>query len=594
MRFDDSLKTVLASDAATGFGAQATWRQLVDLLGRGRTGEVTAAIDRLRSLRPDVPIPIRAASARALACARPPAPLVALFAEDEPVIAAPVLRTANLANDEWLALLPSLTPQGRSVLRHRRDLPEAVVRGLASLGTVDFVLGHVSEAEPVSHAPANQAWLARAEADALPAAPLPIAAPAAPPLAETPFQPVAAVARDIPVVAEALRRVEAERHVPAAVEAPGRFEIADLVARINAFQLGRSEGAVSAPPLSRQCDQFSFETDAAGTIQWIEGVARAALVGVSLAHSAPQGPAQVDGVAAGAFRGRTRFAGARLMVEGSSTAAGAWRLAGSPLFDLGDDRFVGYRGVARRPRPDEIAEPRDEGRAAAESLRQLVHELRTPTNAIAGFAELIEAQLLGPVAPACRNQAGAIRTHTMALLGAIDDLDTAARIAGHARELRPTTVAIEPLIARVLADLAPLAHLRGASVAFTPGEEHRVLADDRAVERLVGRLLAALVSASGPGERLRLDVEAKSDATVAIHVDRPVALAAFGDEALLAIDGDEAGAALDGAPLLGTGFALRLARNLAAELRGTLTIGADRLTLRLPAVLKREVGQAAS
>src|SRR3546814_10018622 len=38
---------------------------------------------------------------------------------------------------------------------------------------------------------------------------------------------------------------------------------------------------------------------------------------------------------------------------------------------------------------------------------------------------------------------------------------------------------------------------------------------------------------------------------------------------------------LDGALLLGTGFSLRLARNLAAELGGKLTIGAERLTLRL-------------
>ena len=37
-------------------------------------------------------------------------------------------------------------------------------------------------------------------------------------------------------------------------------------------------------------------------------------------------------------------------------------------------------------------------------------------------------------------------------------------------------------------------------------------------------------------------------------------------------------AALPGAPLLGTGFALRLARNLSAELGGSLTIAATRLT----------------
>ena len=45
-------------------------------------------------------------------------------------------------------------------------------------------------------------------------------------------------------------------------------------------------------------------------------------------------------------------------------------------------------------------------------------------------------------------------------------------------------------------------------------------------------------------------------------------------------------------PLLGVGFALRLVGNLAGELGGTLLIGAERLTLRLPAALDREVQAA--
>ena len=49
--------------------------------------------------------------------------------------------------------------------------------------------------------------------------------------------------------------------------------------------------------------------------------------------------------------------------------------------------------------PTRSAEPSRAGRGMApDSLRQLVHELRTPTNAIAGFAEMIETQMLGPVA----------------------------------------------------------------------------------------------------------------------------------------------------------------------------------------------------
>ena len=48
MRFDDSLETVLAGDMSNPFGAQSGWRQLVDLIGRGRAPASEAAIERLK------------------------------------------------------------------------------------------------------------------------------------------------------------------------------------------------------------------------------------------------------------------------------------------------------------------------------------------------------------------------------------------------------------------------------------------------------------------------------------------------------------------------------------------------------------------
>jgi hypothetical protein len=80
---------------------------------------------------------------------------------------------------------------------------------------------------------------------------------------------------------------------------------------------------------------------------------------------------------------------------------------------------------------------------------------------------------------------------------------------------------------------------------------------------------------------------------VAVVFDRPAALAAYAGDSLLTIDA-ETEADREGAPLLGTGFALRLARNLAAELRGALVIGDKALTLRLPAAVIASVEQASS
>ena len=605
VRFDDSLKTILAADMATDFGAQSAWRQLVDLMGRGRAVVDEPAIARLRLLRQAVPVEVRAASARALAFAKPDARLVGFFAEDVLAIAAPVLRTATLEPDDWLALLPRLTPPSRSVLRHRRDLPAEVQRGLQSFGPTDFVLPQpeapveieVAEAEPVApepialepalskKAPVRDEQIAKLSEPA--PADIPELSLYAAPLSETPFMALGAVARGLPFVAEAFRHAklaETEPPVPAPEDAApaDRFEISDLVARIEAFNRDRTVDAATPAPVAAEIEGFRFETDAQGIIRMVDGVARSALVGVSLAYAAQQGEAHLDGVAAGAFRRRSRFSDARLEVGGLSDAFGSWRLSGVPAFEHASGRFIGFRGTGRRPRRDETAEPVRVSSPVSDSLRQLVHELRTPTNAIAGFAELIETQLLGPVSPTYRDRATTIRTQAGDLLAAIDDLDTAARIEGRALDLRPTTVPVRPLLDRVVRDLQPLATLRGTSlvVAMLAGDCD-ILGDDRAVERLIGRLLAALVSAGRKGEQLGVVVRPVAD-TVMIEFDRPAALAAHATDVLLSIDAEHESDG-DGAPLLGTGFALRLAQNLAVELSGVLTIGADRLTLQLPA-----------
>jgi hypothetical protein len=182
----------------------------------------------------------------------------------------------------------------------------------------------------------------------------------------------------------------------------------------------------------------------------------------------------------------------------------------------------------------------------------------------------------------------------MGLLGAIDDLDTAARIEAHALELRATDIPVALLLQRIAHDLEPLANLRGATVRLDiAAGDVAIRGDDRAVDRLFGRLLAALVAAGSPGETIGVRMGREGDETVAIHVDRPRALAAYPGDSLLMIDA-EAEADAVGAPLLGTGFALRLARNLAIELGGSLAIGVDRLTLRLPAAFTHGVDQAST
>ncbi|WP_037513726.1 histidine kinase dimerization/phospho-acceptor domain-containing protein [Sphingomonas sp. HT-1] len=512
LRFDDSLETVLAGDVESPSGAPSAWRQIVDLIGRGRAAPDPRAFRLLETIRGRVPLAAREASVRALEFARPPASLVRLLAVDVLPVARPVLRTAQIDDAEWIALLPQLSAEGRHVLRHRRDLSPAVVGALAAFGA-DFTLADQRTAPEV--------------------------APVAPP--------------------------------------PGLFAVADIVARIDAHRRERADRSIPAAPPVPQASDFRFETDVAGVIRWVEGVDRAPVIGLSFDLQGVHRGSRLDGVAAGAFRRRAAFTNARMTIAGDSSAAGDWLISAIPTFDPLGGRFCGYRGTARRPRVDERAEPLRQSPVEADLLRQLVHELRTPTNAIAGFAEMIEAQMLGPVPAAYRERAAFIRGQVRELLGAIDDLDLAARIESAALALAPGTVALRSLLSGIAADLAELLALRGSALIL-PEDDALISGDARAVERLLARLLATLVSASARGERLALRLEREKSGFATIRIDRPAALGDYPGDAMLAID-DEG---TEDLTLLGAGFALRLARNLARELGGSLSIASDSLSLQLP------------
>ncbi len=344
------------------------------------------------------------------------------------------------------------------------------------------------------------------------------------------------------------------------------FEIGDIVSRIEAFRNAHSGSARPAPKPSR-VEEFKYEADTRRLIRWSEGINRGATVGrrvdrgnrVTLPHWREAGLAS-------------------LAVTGTSDAAGAWLVTSKPVYDRRTGRLAGFRGVGRRfDDPIESAVP--------DGMRQMVHELRTPTNAIAGFAEFIETEVLGPAAPVYRERARSIRGEATDLIDAIDDLDMAARIDSNALDLRAEIVALAPLLRQVTSDLSALAMLRGVEIALDAidAQEVEVAGDERALERLLGRLAAALVAVGRRDERIGIRVERTAEPDgVLIRFDRPVDLK---------MEKDEEGAQ---ASLLGAAFSLRLAQNLARELGGALRIDSDRLTLRLAVPMAGDMERATS
>lgn len=545
MRFDDMLATVLALPRETADERIGVWRQLVDLLAQ--RDEIAASSDHIEAFAlfdqwsEEIPDRAKMDMAKALAGRDLTPWLLASFADERPETAAPIMLQSHLEEEEWLALLPSMRASSRALLRHRTDLPQSVVEALDRYGAADLILEGTSDI-------ADEAEILTLGEDQ--------------------------------IVEEELDHADRET-----------AQIRELVARIEAFRRERKNRPVPAPPVEEAINEFRFEAGPDGVINWVEGAPRGPIIGQTIAFSADALSDGVDGHAAGAFRQRAPFRDARLVVAGQGAAAGAWRISAVPFFTESDGRFAGYRGMARRPQRGEEAGLGGDKPSGVfgtglgpDALRELIHELRTPLNAIVGFSEMIDKQLLGPVAAAYRDRAAGIAAEAAALLRSVDDLDTAARVETDRLALDVDRVDGAEILQRLHDDYAGLAEKRGVKLAMRIEEGLPALAADPiAAERMIERLLSATVGLAAQGETI--DVACSADGsgdTVHLSFARPRFLAGK-DETQLLDPGYSPEGDWPDAPALGLGFALRLVRNIAKETNGRLDIDADNFVLHLPA-----------
>lgn len=352
--------------------------------------------------------------------------------------------------------------------------------------------------------------------------------------------------------------------------------LSEVVARIERRQRNRSASAGAAPGVRAGGEEspslFRWECGPGGEIAWVEGAARGPLVGRSIAKSSKTGGEGVDAEAARAFEMRAPFRDSALRIGGDGALAGEWKISGVPAFEPGDGRFAGYRGIALRDAP---AMPRptvpNEFLADPDSLRELVHEIKTPLNAIIGFAEIIDGQLLGPADRRYRERAIDIVAQAQLLLAAIDDLDFAGKVHA-AKNGVPPRVDLADLIEHGAASLRALAAEHGAELEIARAERACVAAvEPELADRLVARLVNALAERSNPGEAVRLSFDRSGD-QCRVAVARPAVLRGVSDAILFGAD------AVSG----GDSFALRLIRGLARIAGGDLIASSAGLALVFP------------
>jgi len=514
VRFDDRLLTVLNQPAEDRHDAAVRWRQLVDLVARAGVNSdspvVSDALEAIRDEASRVEEPLRAAAARAVAAFPLPLGLLEYFARDSLAVSAPVLAAATLDPRQWQIVHAAADEETQKFIETLH--PEVTAEP------------HVERAAP-------------RQEEFVSAAPSPSPSPS-----PEPYAP--------PSLHEVVERIERRRRLRAEQAAP--------------TVPSREQ---EAPAL------FRWECGPGGEIAWVEGAPRGALIGRSIARSLDGDG--VDQEVIRSFAMRAPFRDAVMKVAGGGMLAGEWKISGVPAFEPADGRFAGYRGVALReeqvPAPTPASESMPNVLTDPDSLRELVHEIKTPLNAIIGFAEIIEGQYLGPADRGYRDRAAEIVRQARLLLSAIDDLDFAAKVhsaRGAARE----RVDLGALLDRAADELRRIASRRGTQVDVIRAHgEVTAGIEPELADRLLVRLFMTLADHAERGERIQVSSEAAKEGPQ-ILISRPAALRGLSDAELF-----DPTVGRDG---VRGGFSMRLARGLARIAGGDLASGREAFALQ--------------
>ncbi len=456
--------------------------------------------------------------------------------------AAAAVASARLEEEEWLALIPRLPVMARGFLRHRRDLPASVRDLLASLGVGDMVLPH----------PETSAY-----APAIPS----------PPTQQTGSAPMEPEDRD--GIRALLRRIEAFREGRRPAGSTPRLPLGDLA--------DDSDGP--------QLDRFDFTTGQDNRIDWADADLAPLVIGMRLGHASPGTLAALEAGAAEAFSRRLPLRNARLAIAAAPAISGDWRIDAEPVFAAASGQFSGYRGRMRRPIFAAAASTSAYGTGATtvdtpeDRMRQVLHELRTPVNAIQGFAEIIQQQIFGPAPNAYRALAAAVAVDAAKLLAAFEEVDRLTRLETDALDLAEGEADLREVVVETIRRLDGVLRPRNAAIELevsgspfiTPLAREEVLG-------LAWRVLATLASAMAPAERIQARLTGDGS-QITLKCRLPAAIAAQQDR-FASIPAERSPALTAG--MFGSGFSLRLARAEVHAAGGSFKISERNLKLTLP------------
>lgn len=159
-------------------------------------------------------------------------------------------------------------------------------------------------------------------------------------------------------------------------------------------------------------------------------------------------------------------------------------------------------------------------RARSEFLANMSHDLRTPLNAVIGFAQIMENQIFGKIEnPQYLEYAKHIQESGYDLLAKIEDLLEIANIDAGRVTLDREEVYLSNLIRHVIAAQHHHAQSAKVEVEYQPLDGDALLHADRLkLQHILSHLLANAIKFSAPGSKVTISASIEEDGSLGLNM----------------------------------------------------------------------------
>jgi signal transduction histidine kinase len=180
-----------------------------------------------------------------------------------------------------------------------------------------------------------------------------------------------------------------------------------------------------------------------------------------------------------------------------------------------NDNLTSAADTAAKAR--QIAE--DANAAKANFLAAMSHELRTPLNAIAGYVDLLEMGLRGPLTSEQQTDLSRIRRSQQYLLGLIEQVLVFTQLDAKQVAINLQDVSLDELMHDAETMIAPQISARGISYSYRPAHPGLIVrADPEKTQQIVLNLLTNGVKYTDPGGKVTASAEMRNgSALLRVH-----------------------------------------------------------------------------